>query len=123
MLAKIERIASLLEGETYCALSLSGDGVPLAPHCVRQIMRAPHPMYPRTFDHKEDHVAMEGMLNDVCNRINSYDHLKVIEEELRKAVAWLSTVGLATSEYEYEKDQLLTHLNKVLSGSDLGNSE
>jgi len=66
-----------------------GSDVPIAPNCVRQILRVPSAMYPRTADHQEDHEAMEAMFDKICNRVNAYPGLKRAAEELEKTLEWL----------------------------------
>ncbi len=123
MQAKIEKLTSLMEGDTYCTLSIFGEGVPLAPHCNRMILRAPHPMYPKTLDHNEDHVVMSRLLEDICDRINSYERLKLVEEEFQKTLAWLGSVTFENAESEYEKSQLLERLSQTLSEQSTSNPE
>ena len=91
MQAKIQKLNCVTHEGSYLALALDGTDVPIAPHCVRQILRVPSAMYPKTADHQEDHVAMEVMFGKICNMVNAYAGLKHAAEELDKTHEWLTT--------------------------------
>lgn len=91
MQAKIQKFDCVTHSGSYLALVLEGPDVSTAPSCVRQILRAPSSMYPKTADHLDDHAAMEAMFVRVCNMINAYPELKRAAEELEESLEWLRT--------------------------------
>lgn len=113
MKARIERLKCITHDGSYLALVLEGPDVPTAPNCVRQILRAPSAMYPKTAEHMDDHAAMEAMLGKLCTMVNAYPGLKRAADELEKSLEWLKTGKI--DGFACNQDQLIGSISSALA--------
>jgi hypothetical protein len=87
--------------------------VPTAPKCIRQILRVPSSMYPKTVDHHDDHAAMRAMLNKLSTMVNAYPGLKHAAEELEKTLEWLKTGKI--DDVPCDQQQLVEGISRALA--------
>ena len=113
MQAKTEKFDCVTHPGSYLALELEGPGVPLAPNCVRQVLRVPASMYPKTLDHHDDHASMQVMFTKLCNMINAYPGLKHAADELEKTLEWLKTGKV--DGVVCERSQVVENITKALT--------
>lgn len=113
MQAKIERLKCVTHEGSYLALELEGPDVRTAPNCIRQLLRVPSAMYPKTADHLDDHAAMEVMFGKLCTMVNAYSGLKQAAEELENTLEWFKTGNV--NGIPCDQHQLTERISKVLA--------